>query len=227
MVTADPSLSLPTRAASRLRLAVLDDVLAAKLEHASDRARDVELIWAGVDAGDLRRQAPAVDVLVVHIDRLVAPLVELPKLAKLTGAKLSLALYAFAKRELIERIGQLERVRTLRTPMSLSVLRTQMIELSGQQLLRAAGRGPRPPRYSALDLARLQQISTQVECECPNHLATLLQSLVDFENYSKSCENRSPADAETHRLLYETTARARNLMEGAMDELLEREQLSL
>jgi hypothetical protein len=55
----------------------------------------------------------------------------------------------------------------------------------------------------------------------------LLQNLADFEAYSRNCENRSEADAEVHRLLYEHTARARALMEKALDKLIEHENIQV
>jgi hypothetical protein len=55
----------------------------------------------------------------------------------------------------------------------------------------------------------------------------LLQNLADFEAYSRGCESRTAADAEVHRLLYEHTARARAMMERALDKLIEHENIQV
>jgi hypothetical protein len=44
----------------------------------------------------------------------------------------------------------------------------------------------------------------------------LLLSLRAFERYSAECENRSPADADLHRLLGRITGSARVLFEDAL-----------
>ena len=91
----------------------------------------------------------------------------------------------------------------------------------------ASGSGVVPPRYSMAQLGKLQQVSTQIDCGCPNHLSTLVQILMEFETYSKNCENRNEEDARIHRMLYEYTARARGLMEHAMARLIEHENIAV
>ena len=80
-------------------------------------------------------------------------------------------------------------------------------------------------RYSDDQLARLLEISSQVDCECPNHVAKIVAGLVSFEDYAKDCENRNEEDARIHAMLYEASARARDVMERAMAELLEFEDI--
>jgi hypothetical protein len=92
---------------------------------------------------------------------------------------------------------------------------------------------PRPPaspsaperRYSDTQLGRLAETRTSVVCECPNHIATMLQSLVAFEQYARDCENRNERDAEVHRMLGLETARARRILEDAMQVLLVHEKI--
>lgn len=76
-----------------------------------------------------------------------------------------------------------------------------------------------PRRYTEEQLARLLEISSEVDCECPNHLAILVSRLVAFEDYSKDCENRNEEDAKVHAYLYRRTAAARAIMEEALEEL--------
>jgi DNA-binding transcriptional MerR regulator len=87
---------------------------------------------------------------------------------------------------------------------------------------------PAPPRrYDDETLAQLATLSSTVKCECPRHLAELIASLSAFERYSTECESRNPRDAALHAFLYATTAHARHLIEGALDQLIEMEDIKL
>ncbi len=84
-----------------------------------------------------------------------------------------------------------------------------------------------PPRFSAAQLARLREISTSVDCECPNHLSGIVASLEAFERYSRECQNESPSDARLHALLARGTGRARVLMEQLLARVLEHDGIQL
>ena len=66
-----------------------------------------------------------------------------------------------------------------------------------------------------------------IQCECPNHVSGLVQSLLAFENYARNCENRNADDAAMHRLLFEKTAAARVIMEDALAELVRFEKIAV
>lgn len=83
------------------------------------------------------------------------------------------------------------------------------------------------PRYSTEQLGRLLEMRSSIQCECPNHVAEILQSLRGFEEYARGCANRDERDARVHRVLYESTARARALMEEAMALLIDHERIAL
>jgi hypothetical protein len=235
MIGAEQTTLRPRSPSNKVRLAILDESTAAQLrESVLDVSSDLELAWTGTSVDELRRAGPQVQVLLANIDYLGEdPAPAMNDLVEQTGAELGIALYAFAKRELLDRIAS-TRVRTLRSPLNVPMLRCQMMGIIARNLLGAASstaastaRGVLPPRYSVAQLGKLQQVSTSIDCECPNHLATLLQNLADFEAYSRNCENRNAADAEVHRLLYEHTARARALMERALDRLIEHENIQV
>ena len=85
----------------------------------------------------------------------------------------------------------------------------------------AGGLGEIPERlYDANQLVRLTQVASAVECECPQHMAGLLQSLSAFETYSQECEDRNPDDAVLHAFLHRTTAHVRRIMEEALRHLV-------
>jgi hypothetical protein len=218
-------------------LAVLDESTTAQLRANSEITGDFEIVWSGTSLATLRKAAPEleIDVLLLNLEHLGAdPVAAIDELVQLTGAELAITLYAFAKRELIDRIAGGTRVRALRAPINLPLLRSQLMSIITRNILLGSGGassstsgGIMPARYSYAQLGKLQQIASKVECECPNHLSTLLQSLLDFERYSRNCENRNSADAEVHRLLYESTARARALLERALDRLIEHEGITI
>ncbi len=82
-----------------------------------------------------------------------------------------------------------------------------------------------PRRFSQQQLANLANISSTIECECPQHLAQLVSDLSAFEVYSAQCANRDDEDAALHRYLHQTTAEARALIEVALHKVAEAEGL--
>lgn len=183
------------------------------------------------------------------------PLGRAKQLADESRAEMVLLLHRFAPRETIREIAR-HGARPVKAPIRLSALRTHMTsvvvrEILGDQGSRArAGMGSAPaarspsalpppdrqalvvdgapsPRFSRAQLARLAEIQSRLECECPNHLSELLQSLVAFEDYSRACANRDDADARVHAMLAKSTGRARAIMEDALAELLVHERIVL
>lgn len=86
---------------------------------------------------------------------------------------------------------------------------------------------PQPPRYTPEALGKLLEVSSSVQCECPNHLSQLVSSLQAFEEYSKHCENRNEEDRQVHAMLYRYTAAARAVMEEALTALVKHENIQL
>ena len=84
-----------------------------------------------------------------------------------------------------------------------------------------------PRRFSPARLARLMEIVSAVKCECPNHVAKIVEALVGFEDYSRDCENRNDEDRAIHALLHRSSARARAVMEAALEELLRFEKIDV
>lgn len=81
-------------------------------------------------------------------------------------------------------------------------------------------------RYDLPFLATLRDLPTQVQCECPNHLAELLGRLHAFEQYSLDCENRNQDDARLHARLYAAASRCREVLEHVLGEVLEFEGIA-
>jgi MerR family transcriptional regulator, light-induced transcriptional regulator len=83
-----------------------------------------------------------------------------------------------------------------------------------------------PRRYGPDALQRLATLAPAVACECPRHLANLVSDLQAFEDYSLDCENESPDDAPLHREIHRVVARARALVEDALDMVTAEEGLA-
>lgn len=86
---------------------------------------------------------------------------------------------------------------------------------------------PTPRRFGPEALARLLEITSTVQCECPNHLARIVSAVVAFEDYARGCEDRNAEDARVHRLLYDHAVQARAILDEALAQLLVHEGISL
>ncbi|MFN4151667.1 MAG: MerR family transcriptional regulator, partial [Candidatus Sericytochromatia bacterium] len=71
------------------------------------------------------------------------------------------------------------------------------------------------------------EIISTVECECPNHISSIVQSLIEFEDYSEKCFNKNDQDVAIHQHLYVETAKARHIMEQALIKVCEFENITL
>ncbi len=161
---------------------------------------------------------------------------EVHRLLQRLGAQRAVVIYGFGARDVVRQLDTV-RITPLRAPFGLSDLRRACLEENvvmnerpAMELLPpvASTADAVPPlRYSAERLARIASISTSLHCECPQHVADLLFSLLAFERYSQECENRNPADAALHHYLHLTTARARSMMEEALGRVLTAEQIDL
>jgi len=80
-----------------------------------------------------------------------------------------------------------------------------------------------PPVFTLEQLTKISQITSAINCNCPQHLVTLLTNLRNFETYSSQCKSRDAADAEVHDRLHRSTAHARHELEVALLHLLEAE----
>jgi DNA-binding transcriptional MerR regulator len=101
----------------------------------------------------------------------------------------------------------------------------------GSAMTGMADRGlPAEPPEQKFERALLKDIammSGTIACECPQHVARLLLNLSDFEAYSEECQLLQPADIHLHRMLQITAATARSLLENALIEIAEVENIDL
>lgn len=231
-----------------VKVAILDDRLPLQFRERPAALGDVEVVWAGQDAQDLVRNAKAKppQVLVANIELIPGALPDGPQnLLRDTQAELLIAVYTFARREELAALSG-PNMRPLRAPIRLEFLRAQMMSVIVRDVLNRAPTTPPPSlpgrsmtpmpsaiavappmRFTPTQLGKLAEISSSVDCECPNHLSDLVTSLQAFERYSQSCQSRNKADAELHHRLYLATAQARHIMEQALEDLVKQEKIQL
>jgi DNA-binding transcriptional MerR regulator len=228
-------------AARPVRMVILGTTLPQRLqaELESEQGETVELVGSYRSREEFLSAEPAqdVDVLLVELpvlDGKSAP--ELRELSRHSRASRTLAVFGFGSAEIV---AQLERSGTmaLRFPVTWEEIRVlagadwypqkqpQTTELEDVE----ARLIEEPPErlYDDRQLALAATISTAIKCECPPHLADLILSLCHFEEYSARCESQSREDVALHAYLHVTTAKARYLMEQALQRAIEVEGVDL
>ena len=215
-----------------VKLAVLHPTLPLYMRQSEqEEGRHLQVVFseAELDAFSRGIGAAAPDVLVVDLALLGPdPEAVLARLEQRTRPEMTVVVYAFAKWDQVEALRASKRA-VLRAPISVRALRSNLVNLIVRQL--AAGKGgagggpglpttaPPPRRYDDVQLASLQEIRAQVDCECPNQVADIVLALAAFEQYSLACQNRNEADAKVHAMLARSTGHARAGMERALEEL--------
>ncbi len=224
-------------AAPALRLAVAGAGLAAALQEAADMFPEFDVVAsypsaAGIDA-DTASRAP--DLLLLEQPTLQPDSARhVTELVRISGARHAFVVYRYAAAAAVRRL-QTAVVTPVAAPLDLFGLRDRCHGMGllepGPQAAVPEGAGthevPPPRRFSDAELRRAARLETTVQCECPLHLSQILTALCAFETYSAECESRSPKDAALHRYLHRQTAQARDLIEQALQRLIEVEGVEL
>lgn len=220
------------------RVVVLGATLASYLEEAADRFKGLQLLGTFRQLSDFERAIAALapDVLVIEYPGVYEETVaEVRELMRRAATGRAVLVCGFGRREVFDALGELGAT-ILRSPVSLEELEVACrasghVELpafpaAGESLLRPElGEAIPPRRFDDDDLMRLAGASRSVECECPEHLVTLVGSLAAFEAYSANCKHRNPEDAALHAYLHRITAHARAMIEEALENVAEVEGL--
>ena len=133
-------------------LAYLGHRLKGQLSGNPEGLANVDVVWQGTDVSQLsaRGLAGAVSVLVVELESLGhQPAEELEGLRRDLSPELTLVLHHYAKRELLRSILA-ENTRTLQAPVSLAVLRSQMLSLIVRDMLTSNEAARPAPHRNAL-----------------------------------------------------------------------------
>lgn len=197
---------VPERLLDRLSSEPCDFVI-LELERLNGRARSV------VEKCLESRNQPGVIVLYRFATR-----VELARLARLGATLVRSPIRLDSLRQVILDRAMISRARGRALPAARSKRLQDLAESSAS----ARERWPER-RFDDAQLARLFEVTSAIDCECPNHISSLVAGLVSFENYSRNCESRDDADAAQHRRLARGTSEARATMENLLAELCEHE----
>jgi hypothetical protein len=229
-----------------VKLAILHQTLPTYMEQdPPEESKHLEVVLKASDLATFREGLQEVRprVLVLDLPLLGSdPQAVVKALEEAVQPELTMIVYAFAKWDLVESLRGDKR-HVVRAPISVRALRSNLIHLIVRSLLgettkpaepapvaRAPGlpSEPAPARlFDDVQLAHLQEIIPNVDCECPNQVADLVLALNAFENYSNECKNRNTDDAKVHAMLARATGHARALMELAMTELCEFEKIDI
>ena len=233
--------AVPSPTPSPCRLVVIGETLTALLANSPGEVSGIELVktYANLDDADASLGPDEIDTLLVECPTLFADMVpNIQALIQRAGAFRAILVYRFAQRSTIQLIHKgIKDITAIRGPIDSSELNLILAadvaishrSLSAPQLQGLPPRNTEIPErlFSDQQLAVASQISTAIDCECPQHLGSLLTSLTAFEAYCATCESRNPADAALHQSLLSSTANARALMEQALQAVVELEGITL
>ena len=225
-----------------INTAVLGDFLPGTLKLQPDDLAPLRVVVADTSEqrflADIRQQP--VDVLVLELPIVGADTEDKVRaFADAAGAQRVVFVYGFGRRADVDRLRQ-QGVVVLRAPVTADEVKAAAVRafddasvarprpvaapIGDADLEWDAGVAA-PRRFSQDELAALANVSSTIECECPQHLARLVGDLSAFEVYSANCMNRDDDDAALHEYLHRTTAKARALIEQALDKVARAEGL--
>lgn len=142
--------------------------------------------------------------------------------------------FSSSQREMIDELQSLG-FNMLRAPISYQHLFDKVVESAtasqstdGNKTVSGLNFGEvQPHRFTRKQLQALANIPSSIDCECPHHIASLIQQLTMFEAYCQGCESKNRQDAVLHNNIYKVTARARNLMESAIGLVMKAEKINI
>jgi DNA-binding transcriptional MerR regulator len=222
----------PSGAVTKMtRIAILHRSLGVALrESEEDRIEIVQSVDAMTALQPLSSKDTA-DVAFVEFPLLGGePIEALQEIYDRTRARLVVVDYTFARREALEAIveGGALAVRGPVTVADVSRIVSRVRDHSSRPFMAPSAHLDAPaPRFTRERLARLRELAPSNACECPNHIATLVSSLSEFEDYSKACISNNPKDRELHAGLAVGTSRARAVMEELLMQLCEHEGIEV
>ncbi|MBU6247682.1 MAG: hypothetical protein KGN77_07985 [Xanthomonadaceae bacterium] len=227
-----------------VKLAILHQTLPTYMEQdPPEENKHLEVVLKASDLDSFREGLQRVRPRVLVLDLPLLgndPQAVVKALEESVRPDLTMIVYAFAKWDLVQAL-RADKRHVVRAPISVRALRANLTHLIVRSLLGEPAKAaapvirepvlptepPPPRRFDDVQLAHLQEIIPNVDCECPNQVADLVLALNAFENYSNECKNRNADDAKVHAMLARATGHARALMELAMTELCAFEKIDI
>jgi hypothetical protein len=217
-------------AAQPCRAAVAGETLPVRLEQEVSDLDGVQIVGAWTDQHELAGHARELGVAVLLLEyETVQPetAVQVRSLVADAGAQGAVVVFGFGARPALRALEQAG-VQCLQAPVTAAEIRRACLDVRGRH-----PRAEAPPaaglarRFTPGQLARVAATAPSIACECPHHLAALINSLAAFETYSAQCESRNPQDAQVHAMLHATTAAVRAQFEQALERVLAHEGIAL
>ncbi len=217
-----------------LQIAVLGEILPHRI---SQESADPELVFTGLHRVQAEFEANVsekkTDVIILEYPAIHTDTArEIRRLLRLANARHAFVIYGFTSHQILESFAGNEYT-FIQAPVSLTLLYNEI-----KRKLRAPYPAseripiditePAPRRlFSNKGLVEASSASSTVKCECPQHLSSIIQQLIQFEVYSADCENRNAEDAALHAHLKTVTGHARGIMEKALKRVLEAEGITV
>lgn len=189
-----------------------------------------ETIGSFIDSG-IECDGLIVEMSVIEAD--VISLLDDPRLQ--SKVKRIVVIYAFGQTKLVRQLGRMG-VDVLKAPVSNELIwkvlshSRQLPQSTSVEDITIDGAAIEtvPARiFTTEQMALCVNLESKLQCECPHHMSQMIETMVAFERYSASCENQTSADAALHGYLHVMTAKARHIMENALQTLLEAEDIDL
>lgn len=170
-----------------------------------------------------------VDVVIADLDSLGHDPISLLRRMRLALQPTTmLVTYRYMPRTTREKL-EAQPLRLLKGPAAPEGIRELMVEHLLADRLRKGQRSPpanrAPRRFTSAQLDSLKTQVSRLDCECPNHVATLVSALLEFEIYSDTCSSESAANEALHQKLSMGTSQARAVMEELLMTLVQAEGL--
>lgn len=221
-------------APSHARVCIVGEALSIRARHAQNVPESVDLVGVYSDLEHFIEDENDCDTLIIEFPFLDQDTIrQLQDPGLRNHANNVVVVYAFAPSGILRQLKRLL-IESERAPVTLDHL-WQHAFTPPQGAVDTAALAfdpnavtaePAPPRiFSNGELAALSDITTTLKCECPHHMSSIIETLVAFEEYSTRCENQTSQDAALHAYLHVMTAKARWLMEVALEKLAEVEGL--
>lgn len=221
----------------KIKIGMVGNRLTSRFSYLSDTFEVTlnETDIQNLDLAELKRAM--VDVMVIEI-----PSVQLDVVSQINHLRQAhptvpyVCLYDFAPRLVVDGLASLN-VHLLHWPVARLVFERLLAEVVvGETASALTGNASQsePTQnhkngqvFTERQLAAISEVNPSLPCECPLHMTRLIFSLRDFEQYSQSCIEQYPEDAEIHTHLKEKTAESRLVMEKALLKLCEHDNVAI
>ncbi|MEM1294721.1 MAG: MerR family transcriptional regulator [Verrucomicrobiota bacterium] len=221
-----------------LRVLVVGSAVKSLFSSHSGQLEDFELVgeYENIEETASVEKEMGADIVIVSCPTVFPETVSrVQELAERVSARRVILVYGFAQAITVNSLHRRPGITAIRGPVNADELRLACLadihlsKSTSEEHVQVVPEGVGIPnrKYSDEQLAKVIKISSSIQCECPQHLASLLFSLTAFETYSAECENRNAEDAQLHAYLHESTAKSRVTIEEALGRVIEAEGIKI